>query len=313
MNRLGLLIFIPLILLMLGIFVHNQTSDNGQAPAPREVQAEASEYPEYDLIPEALKREMALLKSVRPNPNYFFCYYFDIEDVNNNYLIVDANVKILYTLPVTQPEVLASVKDKIRDNQGKIMFADVHPDLKINPSSKRSETQIKRIKENFNNPGWSWIQYIIPVNNLDFSKLKIAIIGQTLSAYPGASVGPEVFKPEEVDTLPAPIRGYAYFEKLMIAELKKFDVFTFYDLKGKVVVEFTAGAPSLSPNVLEGFSTSTDRYEAYQADGAFIKALNQCKVHWKTGVRKGKPVRVRIPLTFLVDGQNISLLNQTSN
>src|SRR5690606_31305455 len=187
----------------------------------------------------------------------------------------------------------------------------LHPEMGVNASASREEreAQFKKMREHQNDPSWVWIRYVFPEDTVDFSRLRVAIVEQKIPPYSNPASLSVVRNHDEVDTLPAPIRGYDYFEEVMVKGLMKYDVFTFYDLKGKVTIEFTIGA-SPSPNIVEGFSTRKDSYEAYQADGAFIKVLNKLKVRWKPGKQGNSPVAVRMPITFQVDGQTIRMVKE---
>lgn len=277
---------------------------------------DSTDFPEYGLIPAALKEKMQALKAAHFNINYTYWYYFDVEDVNKHYYITDGGIKIIEDMPVNDPLALALVEGKMLDNPGKDMAIAQHPDMIMNPSASKEEREkkMKRFRAHQDNPGLypqlTSIRYIFPADTANFSKLRVAIMAEDLSYHSMSMYQSEPYAYEAVDSLPVPVRGYVYFEKVMAKELMEHDVFTFYDLKGEVTVEFTVGSTASSPNIVEGFSTREDSYKAYQADGAFIKALNKLKVRWKPGKKGKAPVQVKIPLTFQVNGQKIKLLNQ---
>lgn len=303
----GQTVFFLLMLMLVGLafFTNEQTE---QVEGEKVTSGSSSGYPEYDMIPIELKHKMDSLKAKSYNISYTYWYYFDIEDVNKHYYLEDDELEVVESLPVTNPAVLAMVDEIIQEKPGRDRFSAHHPAMKISPNASKEEREnhYKKYWKNRNSPSWVTIQYLFPEDTIDFSKLRVGIVEQIIPPYTNPAALRVVHPYNEVDTLPMPLRGYAYFEDVMEKGLMQYDVFTFYDLKGKVTVEFTVGS-SPSPDIVEGFSTHEDSYEAYQADGAFIKVLNNLKVRWKPGKQGNSPVAVRMPLTFQVDGQTIRL------
>jgi hypothetical protein len=307
----GQVIFILLLLSLIVIAFITLEQSFDRAKGEETAIGSSSGFPEYDLIPEELKQKMDALKAAHYNINYTYCYFFDIEDVNKHYYITDSDMKIVHVLPVTDPQALALVEEKMLDNPGKDIVVAYHPYMMIRATASKEEREKmhKKYREHKDDPSWVQIQYILLEDTVDFSKLRVTIVQQTLPPYTNPNFLRVTHAYDEVDTLPEPIRGYDYFEKVMVKALMEHEVFTFYDLKGNVTVEFTVGH-SPSPDLVEGFSTREDNYEAYKADGAFIKALNNLKVRWKPGKQGNSPVAVRIPLTFHVDGQTIRMIKK---
>lgn len=310
----GQTIFIVLMLSLVVIAFFTNRPSFESAESEKLTSGSSSGYPEYDLIPAELRCKMDSLKVAHYNINYTYWYFFDIEDVNKNYYITDAGMKIIAEMPVTDPQALALVDEKIQNNPGIDVDVTRHPDMVIDASASKEEKekQFKRMRENKDDPSRVWIRYIFPEDTVDFSKLRVAIMADNFSRSPMGMFTSEPYAPKDLDTLPVPVRGYDYFEELMVKELMQHDVFTFYDLKGEVTVELTVGTTASSPNIVKGFSSSNDSYEAYQADGAFVKALNNLKVWWKPGKVGNSPVRVKMPVTFHVDGQTIKMKKESN-
>ena len=308
----GQVVFIMLLLSLIVIAIITIERLMDRSKGEEMASAGPSGFLDYDLLPEELKQKMDALKAAHYNINYAYWYFFDIDDVNKHYYITDAGMEVIYALPVTHLEALALVDEKMQNNSGKDVVAVYHPDLMINPSASKEERekQFKKMREHKDDPSRVWIRYIFPEDTADFSRLRVAIVADNLSYHALSMYESEAYGPEEVDTLPVPARGYDYFEKVMVKELMKHDVFTFYNLKGEVTVEFTVGGTASSPNIVKGFSSDKDTYEAYKADGAFIKAFNNLKVRWKPGKVGNALVRVKMPLTFLVNGQTISMAKE---
>ncbi len=313
------IIFFGFLLLLLVVSYLAVVNPFGQSETDSAISSEStrsSGFPEYDLIPETLKQKMVSLKAAHHNIHYSFWYYFDTDDVNQHYYITDAGMKIMAEMPVTNPQALDLVGAKRQENPGSDVVVAQHPDMMHTPSDTKEERE-KRLKkfrahqaDPRKYPELVWIRFIFTEDSVDYSKLKIAIINDSFSRSARAMYDKEPSNLEDVDQLPVPVRGYDYFEKIMVKELMKNDVFTFYDLKGEVTVAFTVGNAAASPNIVKGFSSGSDSYEAYKADGAFIKVLNKLKVQWQPARKGSTPVRVTMPLTFKIDGQNIQLLNK---
>ena len=119
------MIVLLLLLIVLAIIILEQPWEN---PKGEEATSHAqSGFPDYDLIPEELRQKMVALKAAHHNINYRYWYFFDREDVNKHYYITDAGMKVVQALPVTDPQALALVDEKMQSNPGKDMVVAYHP------------------------------------------------------------------------------------------------------------------------------------------------------------------------------------------
>lgn len=230
---------------------------------------------EDDPIPEAMKKLQQQLSREEPSSTFAYYYFVDQEDINTHFYIEDADMEILKAEKVVHPVALYIYDSMRMKNSDKAMI-----------DSYDQTTKQRTV-------------YIFPnEDTIDYSSLKIALTKQTLPKFKHPPALSEVYALEEIDSLPSPIRGWEYFQQVILQEIKKNEVFDFYQLKGEVIVEFTVGSGSASPKIVKGFSTKSNKYEAYKADGAFLKAINRTKIRWKPAILDGKPVPVRMKTSF---------------
>ncbi len=146
-----------------------------------------------------------------------------------------------------------------------------------------------------------FISYVLPEDSADFSQLRVAIVEDSVAHSSERYMGPDdltVYNPNEVDHPPEPVRGIDYFREVIMNEIRSAEVFTLFDT-GTVEVEFNVwGHTTHAPNLVRGFSTHHDTHEAYQADGEFIKAINDARVWWHNAQKAGQPVRSKMRVTF---------------
>ena len=258
---------------------------------------------DYDLLPEAMKQKMEALVEEYPERTYIFTYFFENDDLHHRYFMIDTDTEVISPQPVNDTKTLELVEQRITEHQGAENGINHvwHPDFYDN-KSRDALDKLGREK--------IAVTYVIPKEAIDYQQLRVAIVEQTYmrpekqatGSYQIPDTDIPVYFAEDVETLPEPVRGINYFREVVMKDALESEVFKFYDLKGKITIEFLVWATQAqSPNLIEGYSTKEDSYEAYRADGAFIKAVNRAKVRWKSGLLNGKPVRTKMRLTFEVD------------
>ena len=228
--------------------------------------------------------------------------YFENHDLNYQYYIEDfIDVNTVVLKPSGEPFYL--IVDSLLENPG---IAQYLIGSKI--EKKKSRFRLKGRLPHF------WVHFIPPVSQpVDYNRLRIAIFG-TKENFKSPfnrlvpKLSSEIYDADEVDSLPKPLRGESYFEKQLLSELSKQDIFRLYDLDGEITVRFTIGHGIQSPNIVRGFGELDDKFESWKADGTFIKVLNSLKVHWSPGYKDGKPVKTEITRTFKVSGSDISVV-----
>ncbi len=260
-------------------------------------------FPDYDLLPNELKQRMEELVKEDTVNRYSFCYFFEIDDINHHYYLDDdENNSILTAQVVDNPEALAYIDDKILDTKFRSYEVAHHPnyqDFMTNRNFKKFYTL--------------QVHYIYSEEEADFRQLRVGIIKHTnpFAFFPDLdSPDTHTYHLYEVDTPPTPKRGMEYFKKVVQKSLdevleRQLAFFNYYDVKEMVKAEFPIGNKADSPQIIEGFSTrESDRDEAYKLDGIVVFALNDPKVRWKAAIKNGKPVDVRVGMTFYFEFDN---------
>lgn len=246
----------------------------------------STSFPDYDLLPENLKQRMEEMVKKDTMHSYSFYYFFEVDDVNRHFYITDAQHEILNAMPVTNPEVFELVDEKIAQDKGKGHAVSIEEKF-----FRQQKTAHKGI-----------VSYVLPEDKaqIDFNKLQVGILKMHLPYYLSdlhdLAQDTHTYKLSEVDQPPVPIRGLVYFKKVVMDEIKNKASFIYDDLKGEVVVEFTIGHKAISPQFVKDFADST--YEAYRAGGIILRAINDSKVHWKSGIKNGKHVNTRVGMSF---------------
>ena len=251
-------------------------------------------FADYDWLPEKLKHTMDHLARTHTDRHFNFYYYFTVDDINRHFYMIDPGLEVVTEMLVTHEEVLNLIDDKLYDVETRKGGIYVAWDTTNYWRQDRQNVEKSPYYENY-------IFYVLPKDSADFSQLRVAIVEDTTLQNPDKYFGPPdltVYTPKEIDTPPHPVRGMEYFRKAIIDEVQSAEVFTLYDT-GTVEVAFTVwGHRTHSPNLVRGFSTRSDTHEAYQADGEFIKAINDAKVWWHDARKDGKPVRSKMRMTF---------------
>ena len=260
----------------------------------------ATGFADYDLLPVAIKRTIwAFQKDTLNKQWYAVAYYFDIDDVNYRYYIKDAGHEIVQQIPVTDLVAMDLVEERMGQDMGSGYYV-AHDD---------QPTPERRLP---------WVTYTLPQHKekADFKRLKVAVLKMSPPEWvteqqyssTGNSSENSIYQLWEVDETPEPIGGMDYFEEVVMDEVKNKASFLYYDLEGEVVVTFIIGPKAKSPNIVQDFNSQNGTYEAYQAGGIILRAINDSKVHWKLAKKDGKHVSVQLAMTFSFDKENQNVL-----
>lgn len=254
-------------------------------------------FPDYDLLPDNLKQRMEELVKEDTMHRYSFYYFFEVDDVNRHYYIDDYSMNTIWiSQKVEDQEALALVDERLMENNGSGFSMVRHPEYWDWIKDRDMKEKV------FSNK--NLVHYVFPEGEADFRDLRVGIFKDTtnyLSMYENELThDSKTYGLKEVDTPPTPKRGIDYFHKVIRKFLEdKLVYFNFYSMEGVVKAEFTIGGKAGSPQIIEGFSTrESERDEAYKLDGLIVKALNDPKVRWKSGVKKGKKVNTRVSMDF---------------
>lgn len=301
------IIYIPILLLLAFlVFPLLDQRENKKPVATKSPEKSAQTgFLDYDLLPEALKKEMHALQQKNTSHWYYFTYYFDNDDVNHRYYVTDARHKIIKQMSVTSNEAMDLVEQYMLEDQG----GGQHTARDQRLFSQEAKKQ----------PPWyiGHVGYVLPQDkeNADFSKLKVAILEMNFPEWvtsqeeeSNGSSETRTYRLSEVDETPKPIRGIEYFKEVVADEIKRKASFLYDQLQGDVLVSFTIGSNAKSPQVVKGFSTVSNTHEAYRMDGIIIKAINNSKVHWKLAKKDGKYVSIRIAMTLSFNKENQDVL-----
>lgn len=246
----------------------------------------------YDWLPEQLKHTMDHLQHLHPNRHFNFYYYFAVDDINRHYYIVDAGMKIITEMPVTSEAALQFIDEKLYDPNTLKSGAYFARD-----TSRRSKTSDR---DQFFDPQRN-VFYILTKDSVSFTQLRVAITEDTAQQQIYIIQGPSdptVYPLSEVDRPAMPVRGREYFRQAIEEEVRSAEAFLLYDT-GTVEVTFVVGGRRVhSPNLVRGLSTYHDTHEAYQADGEYIKAINNAKVWWHDARKDDQPVQSTVRMTF---------------
>lgn len=278
-------------------------SPNDPMMVPR-VDQSTVESTDFHWLPKQLRHTMDHLVHLYPDRHFKFYYYFATEEVNRNFYMTDPGLRIMAEMPVTNENALRRVEDHLYDvatRERGIFLAYDTTNLRRHSASGQRSPYFE-----------SFIAYVLPKDSADFRQLRVAIVEDKMAYSSERYEGPsdlKVYTLSEVDTLPCPVRGLDYFRNVIMNEVRDAEVFTLYDT-GTVEVSFTVwGHRTHSPNLVRGFSTRDTTHEAYQADGEFIKAINDANVWWHDAQRNGQSVRSTMRMTFDVS----TLKNQPPN
>ncbi|WPP48881.1 hypothetical protein [Catalinimonas niigatensis] len=253
-------------------------------------------FPDYDLLPDNLKQRMEKLVKEDTMHRYSFYYFFEVDDVNRHFYLDDDPMNAMVTSQqVYGQDALALVDERVMEDDGRGFHRKEHPQYWewIQSNHKKERLSHQKI-----------IHYVFPEGEADFRKLRVGIFKDTIDYFRihenELNHDIKTYTLKEVDTPPSPVRGTAYFHKVLRKYLEdKLLYFNFYDMEGEVKAEFTIGGKADSPQIVEGFSTrESDRDEAYKLDGLIVKALNDPKVRWNSGVKDGKNVNTRVGMSF---------------
>lgn len=250
-------------------------------------------FADYDWVPKKLKHSMEHLAKAYPERHFNFYYYFTVDDINRHFYITDPGLQVVEEMPVTNEDALRTIEDHLYNVKSRMRGSYVAWDTVNWQKYGEKRNQWPYYRGN--------IFYVLPEDSADFRQLRIAIMEDTAVQHPNRYYGPHdlnVYSPQEVEKPPQPVRGMDYFREAIMSRIASAEVFTLFDT-GTVEVEFNVWANTThSPNLVRGFSTHSDTHEAYQADGEFIKAINDAKVWWRDAQKDGKPVRSKVRMTF---------------
>lgn len=253
----------------------------------------ATGFDDYDWLPDKLKHTMDHLALTNTDRHFNFYYYFQVDDINRHFYMIDPGLEVIEELPVMNEEALSLIEDKLYNVKNRQSGIHAAWDTTLFRRQGQPPVDIPYYRQT--------VTYVLPDQAADFSQLRVAIVEDTTAQSAIRYYGPPdptVYAPSEVDTLPQPTRGMDYFRNAILNEVRAAEVFGLYDT-GTVEVEFTVwGYRTHSPNLVRGFSSRSDTHEAYQADGEFIKAINRAKVWWQHARRGGRPVQCKIRVTF---------------
>ncbi len=291
------IIFIPIALLLafllLPLLDKNPQPKTKQAAVTPETYPSTG-FPDYDLLPEKLKQRMEKVKETDSIRHYYFYYFFETDDINRHYFLDDNPMNMVFeSQAVTNPEALDLVNERLAEGQSRGHSLIRHPNYWENMKDRE-----KAMKTHYQQV----ISYIFPEYEADFRQLRVGIMVDTanyMEAHENEILhDTKTYNLIEVDMPPRPLRGTEYFHDAIRKYLKdQLVYFQFYDMVGTVKAEFTIGGKASSPQIIEGFSTrETERDEAYKLDGLIVKALNNLKVHWKSGQRNEKNVNTRVAM-----------------
>lgn len=251
----------------------------------------SSGFVHYDWLPKQLKHTMDHLLHLHPDRHFNFYYYFPVDDINRHYYMVDAGLEVIAEMPVTNQEVLRFIDNKLYELP--LRKRGIYTAIDTNQWADHTREQLFHPEK--------YVIYVLTEDSVDFTQLRIAIAEDTtrgkrwLPGVPGDTV---VYTSSEVDQPAEPMRGADYFRQAILKETASSEAFILYDT-GTVEVTFQVwGGRARSPNLVRGLSTHYDTHEAYQADGEFIKAINDAKVWWHDARQNGRPVASTVRMTF---------------
>jgi len=294
------IIIIPLLLLgafLLLPLLHQEQKAKRTKTASSVEEFPLTGFPDYDLIPEELKKRM-LEVSKDSTFDYRFYYYFDMEDINMHYFIHDnPEHELIESQPVKQQALLQLVNQRIEEHYGYSVFEKSHPDY-------QRMVRDRQLILNYRYP--LSIQYVLPEKEADLRKLRIGIF-KSWAFYRAQksknTVDGQTHTLANVDDIPKPTRGWEYFHQVLKKDMEgKLSYFNFYDMKGEVKAEFTIGFKASSPQIIEGFSTRyANRDEAHKLDGLIVKVLNEVKVRFQLATKGQQLVNTRVGISFFFD------------
>lgn len=299
--------YIALIFMMVGLIGCEKEHRANTTFAASETAYPSTGFADYDWLPAKLKRRMDHLALTHTDRHFNFYYYFQVDDINRHFYVIDPGLKVIEEMPVTDEEALLLIEDKLYDATSRKNGIYVAWDTTLFRQQGQPKVDIPYFRQT--------VAYVLPDQKADFGRLRVAIVEdstvQNTIRYYGPP-DPTVYDPSQVDTLPRPARGMDYFQRAIFNDVQSAEVFGLYDT-GTVEVEFTVwGYRTHSPNLVHGFSSRSDTHEAYQADGEFIKAINRAKVWWHHARKDGRPVQCRMRVTFNVsDLKNLSSQSPT--
>ena len=263
------------------------------AASSSETAGPTTDFVHYDWLPQSLKDTMKHLAYAHTDRHFNFYYYFTVDDINRHFFLEDAGLAVIAERPVVNEEALRFLDEQLYDPQAR-KWGEYHAwDTTDWQNGSRQENR------------WSYFQrnifYILPQEEADFTQLRVAIMEDTTLKRRNeirVPADPQVYPSSEVDQPAAPMRGMAYFRQAIEHDVQSAEAFILYDT-GTVEVTFEVwGGRARSPNLVRGLSTRHDTHAAYQADGEFIKAINNAKVWWRDARRDGRPVASTVRLTF---------------
>ena len=286
----------PIILVPLGLlvaflilpFFGSKDDDSKQKPTTLARKSEKTGFLDYNLLPEKLKQRMQELLRQDSVNHYRFYYFFEVDDINHRYYLTDDERKqVVENMAVTNEEVLALVEEKLLNDQAK--GVSVSFDTNFYRQRVRSRDDFVKVT----------VSYILPEYEADFRQLRVGIVKEGIPLALSDTFETNTTSLREVTVAPQPVRGIKYFHEVLQKSLRESLVYyQFYDLQGVVKARFTVGGQATSPQIIEGFSTREDSYEAYRLDGLVVKALNSPKIHWHYAYQNNRVVNVRVGMDF---------------
>ena len=263
--------------------------ESEQTPAAESAPSVSSGFVHYDWIPRRMKHTMDHLQTLHPRRVYSYCYYFTVDDINRHFHLDDAGLGVVAEITVSNEDALRFIDDKLYNIEANKWGAYQAWDTTEWRKKRRSFYPNRTIK------------YILTEDPVDFTQLRLAIVEDTAiqelrSIEPHSD--PKLYSSSEVDQPAEPMRGWDYFRRAIENEVRDAEAFLLYDT-GTVEVAFTVwGKRARSPNLIRGFSSHSNAHEAYQADGEFIKAINDAKVWWHDARKQNRPVQSTVRMTF---------------
>ena len=281
-------------LLLLGVLVGLVGCEraSGTITTSPEVKRPSTGFADYDWLPEKLKHTMDHLAHLYPDRHFSFYYYFATEDINRNFYMTDPGLRVIAEMPVTNEEAMNRIDEKLYNVKVRKHGLYVAQDT-VNRYQQAQVSEPWPVHK-------SLILYVLPEDSADFYQLRVAIVKDTISrqaARNPTSNDLTIYDIDEVDIPPRPVRGMKYFREAVTKAVQSAKLFTLYDT-GTVEVEFTVWHTAGSPNIIHGFNSQEDTYEAYQADSEVLKAIHFAKVWWHNAQKDGQPVRSNLRMTF---------------
>lgn len=190
-------------------------------------------FADYDWLPDQLKHTADHLATMHTDRHFNFYYYFQVDDINRHFYMIDPGLEVIEEMPVTNENALSLIEDKLYDVKNRRSGIHVAWDTILFRRDGKAPPKIPYHRQT--------ITYVLPDEEADFSQLRVALVEDTTLQSPMYYYGPpdpEVYALSEVDVPPRPVRGIDYFRKAIFDEVRSAEVFALYDT-GTVEIAFT--------------------------------------------------------------------------